>query len=389
MTGGNPQSLARAEREVGLDSWSVSLYPSRARYEADEVIDWGKAGPLRMELARWPLLWRALRSYDVIHFNFGASLMPYWNSADSPAFKPYSMWIRKLYGLYARCLELRDVPLLRKAGKGIVVTYQGDDARQGDYCRDHFEISPAVDAADSYYNAESDRRKRKRITRFARYADRVYALNPDLLHVLPEAARFMPYATVDLRKWKPDPSRGSTSDVPLVLHAPTRRDIKGTSHVTAAFERLEDEGVKFKYVVVENMSRAEARILYEKADLLIDQLLAGWYGGLAVELMALGKPVICYIRKGDLKFIPTAMREELPVIEATPATIYETLKQWLTSRRRELGERGARSRSFVETWHDPLKIAEGLRIDYEAIMRQHRKGRQQEPTCQGVRADPN
>jgi hypothetical protein len=41
-------------------------------------------------------------------------------------------------------------------------------------------------------------------------------------------------------------------------------------------------------------------------------LFAGWYGGLAVELMALGKPVLAYIREEDLSFVDPQMRYELP-----------------------------------------------------------------------------
>ena len=84
--------------------------------------------------------------------------------------------------------------------------------------------------------------------------------------------------------------------------------------------------------------------------------------------MALGKPVICYIREDDLKFIPPQMREDLPVINATPTNIYEVLKEWLTVRRKELPALGNRSRAYVEKWHDPLKIAAQLKADYESIL---------------------
>src|SRR5262249_48350106 len=117
----------------------------------------------------------------------------------------------------------------------------------------------------------------------------------------------------------------------------------------------------------------EALDAYARADILVDQLLLGWYGGAAVECMALGKPVICYIREDDLKFIPEEMRQELPIIHASSATIYAVLKEWLTVRRHELPALGRRCRAYVERWHDPLKIAAGLKADYEAILasRQH------------------
>ena len=81
---------------------------------------------------------------------------------------------------------------------------------------------------------------------------------------------------------------------------------------------------------------AEAMKLYAQADLVIDQLLAGWYGGFAVETMAMGKPVVCYIRAEDLQFVPPAMVAELPLIPARPT-------RWRTTwRRRSHGGRNGR-----------------------------------------------
>jgi hypothetical protein len=90
--------------------------------------------------------------------------------------------------------------------------------------------------------------------------------------------------------------------------------------------------------------------------------------------MALGKPVMCYVRESDLGFIPPEMRRDLPVINATPANIYEVLKEWITARREELPAAGARGRAFVERWHDPLKIAARLKNDYESILASKRRG---------------
>ena len=62
------------------------------------------------------------------------------------------------------------------------------------------------------------------------------------------------------------------------------------------------------------------------------------------------------------------MRTELPIINTTPATLYDTLKLWLTTRQPELATVGQRSRRYVENWHDPLKIAARMQTEYEAIM---------------------
>ena len=359
---GHSSQLARSEREIGLNSWSISFSQNYLHYETDELLS---NNLLTMEVKRWGVLKRALYDFDVIHFNFGRSISPQW-LPKVVARNPLLALLRWMYNLYAAPLELREIPLLKNAGKGIVVTYQGDDARQGDFCQKNFAISPANEVEPGYYSTDWDAHKRYRIAIFAKYADRIYALNPDLLHVLPQHAQFLPYAHVDLKKWQMIAK--ASSEIPVVLHAPTNRGVKGTRFVLDAVSRLQEEGIPFEFRMVEGLSHNESRRLYQQADLLVDQLLVGWYGGLAVELMALGKPVICYIRDGDLKFIPDEMGKDLPIIRATPLTIYDVLKEWLILRKSELLDVGYRSRAYVEKWHDPIRIANRLKVEYETIV---------------------
>ena len=222
-----------------------------------------------------------------------------------------------------------------------MVTYQGDDARQGDYCLKNYEITIAKEVDEDYYTARTDARKRRQITRFRRYADRIYAVSPDLFSFVP-AARLLP-ASRDVRQLRPP--HPALRARPRVLHAPSHRGVKGTRFLLEATERLRREGVPFDLELIENLPNAEALRRYREADLVVDQLLAGWYGGFAVEVMALGKPVIAYLRESNLHVLPREMREELPVIDATPATIYDVLREWLTVRRHALPERGRASRA--------------------------------------------
>jgi glycosyltransferase involved in cell wall biosynthesis len=372
---GNPQSLARAEKSLGLESRTVAFRRDRFNYQADEFLFEGGEGYWAKEARLWGLLWRAARSYDIIHFNFGMTFMPWYYPEEKYIGRRLPRFVYEALDAYKRLEDMCDLPLLKKAGKGIVVTYQGDDARQGDFCRTHFEVSPAEEVDAGYYTRASDEDKRHRIARFDKYADRIYAVNPDLLHVLPPRAEFLPYANVDPQKWAPAAPQSAASGQRLtVLHAPTHRGVKGTEHILRAVELLRArDRLDFEFVLVEGLPHSEVRRLYERADLLVDQLLCGWYGGLAVELMALAKPVVCYIREGDLKFIHAEMRRDLPIINATPASVYEVLKEWLTVRRGELAEVGRRSRAFVERWHDPLKIAARLKADYEAILASKRR----------------
>lgn len=359
IVAGNAQQLARAEREVGLDSVAVAFEPSVYAYESDELLFEPSDRAFARERKRFGLLRRALREFDVVHFNFGRTIMPFAPEGPPPRL------VGRVYAAYARLLELRDLPLLKRAGKGIVVTYQGDDARQGDYSLSHFDVSIAAEVGPDYYTPRGDVLNRRRIATVARYADVVFALNPDLLHVLPAHAEFLPYTAVDLRAWEPVPQH---TGVPVVLHAPSHRGAKGTTFVLDAVERLRAEAIDFEFVLVEGLTRERAREVYERADLLVDQLLAGWYGGLAVELMALGKPVVAYIRREDLDGVPAGLRDELPFIEARPETIVDVLRRCLTTDRELLPELGARSRRYVEHWHDPLDIAQRTKQTYERIL---------------------
>lgn len=353
--------LARAERELGLDSKAIVFQQSKFNYPVDQVLLAPGAGFVAKLAARWRLLWIAL-SYDVIHYNFGESIMPSRLSLAGAR----TGGLRGIYRIYVRCVELLDVRLLKALGKGIVVTYQGDDARQGGYCRKNFAITFANEVEDNYYTPLTDRLKRERIERFARYADRIHAYNPDLLCVLPRGSGFLPYP-FDLREWRP--MERQTNPVPVIVHAPSHRGVKGTRFILEAVEILRGKGMDFEFVLVEGLPQQEARKHYERADLLVDQLLAGWYGGLAVELMALGKPVICYIREQDLEYIPGEMRNELPVINATPATVAEVMEYWLTKGLEQLPEVGEKSRRYVERWHDSLRIAETMKREYEDVLK--------------------
>lgn len=153
-----------------------------------------------------------------------------------------------------------------------------------------------------------------------------------------------------------------------IAHAPSHRGVKGTHLVLEALDRLKAKGREFELVLVENLPNHEAKRRYETADVLIDQLFAGWYGGLAVEAMALGKPVIVYIRQEDLQYIDPAMAADLPFIEASPDTIEVVLERVLAMPRTELLALARKSRAFVEKWHDPQVVAARIKADYEQAL---------------------
>lgn len=363
---GHSAGLAAAERSLGADSLCVALDETAKGFPADERLCPPGAGRMTREIARFRLLSRAMRWADVVHFSFGQSCL---TSHAFPGFSDVS-WRNPaalLRRLYARAVWLKDLPLLDARGKRMAVSWQGDDARQRDRSLELFDVSIAQHVGDDYYPPQSDAWKRRAIAAFDKRVPLHYALNPDLLHVLPARARHLPYATVDVASFASRPPEAASARPLVVAHAPSHRGAKGTAQILAALDTLRAEGLAFELDLVEGLPRAQAIERYARCDVMIDQLYAGWYGGLAVEAMALGKPVCGYVREGDLALVAPELAAALPIVRLDPADPAQALRRLMLAPRADLAALGARSRAFVEHFHEPRAIAARTLADYASL----------------------
>jgi hypothetical protein len=285
--------------------------------------------------------------YDVFHFNFGSSLVD----------------VRRLG------LHLLDLPLYKGKGK-IVVTYNECDARQKYPTMDRVSFSACHDKncyGGICSSSDRDEMKRKRITKFDRYADAIFAVNPDLIYFLPKRTSFLPYAISDWDSIETVPYHGTGRSLKIV-HSPTNRAAKGSDLILQCLEQAQKKyGEAIEVILVENLPNAEARRVYSQADLGIDQILIGWYGGFAVELMKMGKPVMSFVREEDLQFIPKAMAEdcEKAVVRVEPASLCERLCELIENRDLLLRYREA-GLDYVQKWHDPVHVARMTKAVYES-----------------------
>jgi glycosyltransferase involved in cell wall biosynthesis len=172
-----------------------------------------------------------------------------------------------------------------------------------------------------------------------------------------DAARWVPDADVvppgiDLRAFEPAPS--SERAKPLVVHAPSSRGRKGTEHVIAACAQLPVD-----LEIVEGLHHDEARERYRAADIVVDQLNAGWYGLFAIEAMALGKPVLTFLHDEAVRRTEEAFGVPVPIVRATKETLADDLRPLVDSadERRRIG---AASRAYVERVHDADRLADRL-----------------------------
>ena len=73
--------------------------------------------------------------------------------------------------------------------------------------------------------------------------------------------------------------------------------------------------------IVEGLHHDEARRRYERADIVVDQLNAGWYGLFAIEAMALGKPVVTFLHDEAVARTEEAFGTKVPIVSATAETL--------------------------------------------------------------------
>jgi len=342
--------LAQGERKNGLESDVLALFRDPWQYPADRVLFEEPQKSLLSKIyglsVRMREVYRIRSRYDVFHFNYGSSLIDLWKVG----------------------MPLLDLAFYRK-GK-IVMTFNGCDARQKYPTLKRVESS-ACHHDECYegicMDGKLDERKEKKIRKSDRYADALFAVNPDLLYFLPERARFLPY-TIGSWNQIEVPRHQSIQRGIKILHSPTDRGAKGSRIIIQTLQKLKARyREEIDILLVEHVPNREALQMYAEADLAIDQILIGWYGGFAVEMMKMGKPVMAFIREEDLKFIPKEMARECQqaIINVTPSSLYEKIC-FLLENPETLKRYREAALDYVHRWHHPLYVAGITKSVYES-----------------------
>jgi hypothetical protein len=183
------------------------------------------------------------------------------------------------------------------------------------------------------------------------------------------------YKSIDLNLWNPNITVPLAHQLPAtdklrILHSSfikesgrnwQNRNEKGSPFVLAAIERLQSEGYPVEYFFIENKPSNQMRFYQVQADIVVEQLIYGWWGSTGVETMALGKPVVCFIRPSWKSFfLQTFSRhKKLPIVEANINTVYDVLKKLVTRADYRM-RKGEESRRFAEKHFDPEKNTRAL-----------------------------
>jgi hypothetical protein len=343
--GGNAWGLSQGERKLGLDSQVLITRNNWLNYPYDISLHWEEKRAFAIILSSIKTFLKYRNKFDVFHFNFGSTLVDF-----------------RTYGIH-----LWDLPFYPR-NKEMVFTYNGCDARQKYKTMKRVEIAPCYDK-DCYgglcNDGLNDKMREKRIHRVSKYAHHIFAVNPDLLYFLPkDIASFLPYSVSNWYDIKPVPFKIDRTI--KIVHSATDRGAKGSNYIMHALENLKKK-YSLEISFIENMSNQKALEIYRQADLIIDQVLSGWYGGFAVEGMRMGKPVGVFIREEDLKFIPKEMAKDLKeaVINLHPYHIEDILKDYLENSQ-GLYRKSKAGLDYVHKWHDPVYVASITKEIYES-----------------------
>jgi glycosyltransferase involved in cell wall biosynthesis len=183
------------------------------------------------------------------------------------------------------------------------------------------------------------------------------------VHEVPE------FYCLDPQLWQPDLLIPANYRLPLqddtvkIYHAvgnsesrtdaTSHRNIKSTHIYLPIIERLKAEGHNVELIFFNDVPNKKLRYYQVQADIFVDMLTFGFFGANIREGLMLGKPTVCFLRPEWLESMRREIPEyvdELPIISATPNTVYEILKDLVEhpEKRREIGRR---SREFAVKWH--------------------------------------
>ena len=372
----NTWYLSRALRKLGWKADTLDFDPEELNQSYYHGRDFRFHYRNRLDVLRHLKFYlKSLSSYDIFHFSGK------WGLHFLHDFDP----------LFKSVLPQRwDIKLLKKFGKKIVYSNNAcmDGVSQSSFRT--WKPEPVCDICPwrdlpSICSDENNLSWGKLRNSLADYQVTLGGNRKDYnddpnVHEVPE------FYCLDRNVWNPDLLIPSNYRLPIpedtvkIYHsignfdsrtdATTNRNVKSTHIYIPTVERLKNEGHRVELVFFHDVPNKKIRYYQAQADIVVDMLTYGWFGANVREAMMLGKPAICFLRPEWLESMRREIPEyvdELPVISATPQTIYDVLADLIEKpeKRREIGRR---SREFAVKWHSAEAGAKRLAQIYSGLL---------------------
>ena len=339
---------ARAERLLGVNAKSLVF----STYYITDAFDWNLS-----RLSAIPVLGRLL---PLVVFLWACvavdRLHAFCDRAILPSRKPFTLDVRELY-------------VYRLLGVDVFLWAYGADVRNQQTSRAMGDPNPCTDCdAPGRYCLCDEQQAAENMRNLAHLSKAMFAGMGEMFGYTPGSIDDVFYWPLDFdanggEKYKPVYPEANSERPLRVVHASNHRMFKGTRFLIEAVEQLKCEGEAVDLILVERVPNVRALELYRSADVIFDQCLMGNYGYLALEGMALGKPVMCFIREPAQYLLKP---DECPIINTHIATLKEDLRR-LVRGRAHLPEIGRRSRRYVETYFSLPAFADRLATAYARL----------------------
>jgi hypothetical protein len=261
-----------------------------------------------------------------------------------------------------------ELDLLRYLGKEVFFYAYGADVRTAERTKamgDPNCCSECPAPGDACVCSEQVGREKYALV--SHYANAVFSMG-DMIEFTPGSRNDLFYWPIDLdrdhgRRYAPrypDPA----SNRPIrVVHAPNHRGFKGSRYIIEIVSRLQAENLPIELVLVEGIPNDQALDIYREADIVFDQCLIGFHGYFALEALALGKPVMVFIRDPQRYLLAP---EECPFINSPPSRIERILRE-LISNRSLLRDLGMKGRRYIEKHFALGVFASRLKRAYQEL----------------------
>ena len=209
-------------------------------------------------------------------------------------------------------INFEELAALRDAGKRIYIYTYGADIRTRNKTLALGRWNFCVDCTEPpKYCVCHDAELQQYVAKLENYATALVSLG-DMLAYVP-GAKHINYWPLALDRFKAVDSAAAAGPL-RIAHAPNHTHFKGSKYLEQAIERLRAQGYEIEYRKIQGVNNAEVIALFAASDIVADQFVGGACGYTALEAMALGKPVLSFVRGRDLVEAP----EECPDHQRNP-----------------------------------------------------------------------
>lgn len=322
-------TYANEMKKMGYQAFTLDYYPSYLKYGSDFNMNF-RFTTREQFIDKVSYF---ISEFDIFHFFFNCTLIP----------------------------DYSDLKVIKRLNKKIVMHNWGSDVRTYDKAVEMSKYYALL--KNSYFKHINENETHRKLLEISKYADAACTFQlQEFIHMYYKKIYEVNLA-IDLQKYS---FVEKTNNKKLtIVHAPTNPAFKGTEYILDAIEKLKSK-YDFEFILIKGMTHEAAKKIYTKADLIIDQIMAGGPGLFAHECMAMGKNVICYVSEYYFNKYNYYYGQNNSLISANPDNIYEKLEDFILNKEIYLKNR-INGRKFVEQNNDSRKIALDLIKIYDEL----------------------